>query len=269
MEDEQAVKVMFLLHFVFFHLFFPPRSEVFYSVLWNGWIYQPSELFLPNSHFPVCDLSCARAQAFLTSSQQSHEEQPHVHGVQVSRNGKRQGQHPSVKGCAVLLIKWSCTYRNHPQSRILGGSQSYLADLWQGLSLSTRVRGGSLASFHLNSSPGCVRWGWAEFSKGIMKRPQPDLLCGLRSPSLQVLSQLRAFTGYRAWTSLSSNRHQRPPIVWHFLFLFILMWIQVLCKSFRREGCCTVNVLSLLSSMVQTVFPWCVLRIFGVFSFLT
>lgn len=31
-----------------------------------------------------------------------------------------------------------------------------------------------------------------------MKSPQPDLLSGLRSLSLQVLSQLRAFTGYRA-----------------------------------------------------------------------
>lgn len=31
-----------------------------------------------------------------------------------------------------------------------------------------------------------------------MKRPQPDLLRGLRSLSLQVLSQLRAFTGYQA-----------------------------------------------------------------------
>lgn len=208
MEDEKAVKVTIWFHFVFFHPFPRPRSEVFYSVLGNGWIYQPSELFLPNSHFPVCDLSCARAQAFPTSSLQSHEEQPHGHGAHVPRNGKRQGQRPSIKGHAVLLIKWSYTYRNHLWSRILGGSQSCLAELWQGLSLSTRVRGGSLESFHINSSPGCVRRGWAKFSKAIMKRLQPDLLCGLRSLSLQVLPQLRAFTGYWAWEA--TEQQQAP-----------------------------------------------------------
>lgn len=90
---------MLLLHFVFFHLFFPPRSEVFYSVLGNRWIYQPPELFLPNSHFHVCDLSCAQAP------KQCHEEQPHVPGAQMPHKGKRQGQPHSIQGHAVLPRK--------------------------------------------------------------------------------------------------------------------------------------------------------------------
>ncbi|KAF2973855.1 hypothetical protein EK904_004697, partial [Melospiza melodia maxima] len=81
-----------------------------------------TEVFVLKKNEPLCLTLSANSstgkcteQAFPTSSLQSHEEQPHGHSAHVPRNGKRQGQHPSTKGHAVLLIKCQIHTTNDSQ----------------------------------------------------------------------------------------------------------------------------------------------------------
>lgn len=124
------------------------------------------------------------------------EEQPQVRGAHVPLNGRKARATPLRQGpCYIAnrviqhLLKSARSLSPVSVGIILGGGQSYVAESCQALSPGTSARGGCSASPRPASNP-----GW----------PQPEPLSGLGSPSLQVLSKLRAFIGYlnQVWEAI-------------------------------------------------------------------